>query len=388
MNKLEKIFRERPIGSKANHQLIEFLGNEMIRLGYKVNVLPLKCKIWEKGISSLERSMVSFDIFPGPFSQGFEGEVHYLIPVSTLKELKISDILGKLVLLHGELSSEPLMPKDFPFYYPDEHKAIIDLLEEKKPLAVIAATGAHPMCGLRPFPLFEDGNFLFPNAFMDQDAAKLLLNLKGPVNLIIHSQTKEAVSKQLIARKGNQGKKKIIVCAHMDTKYGTPGALDNGAGVLALLEIMALLKDYQGRYDLEFVPFNGEEYFEVAGQLAYLDQQAVSFETIRLLVNLDGIGHKAGKTSVSLYNLNDETPVDQIIASYPRIARGPGWYAGDHSMFAFQGIPCMALTSSNLTEDVLQLTHTLDDTPENLEFELISQTAIFVAEVIRNINQH
>lgn len=386
MNKLEKIFRERPIGSKANHELNEFLGNEMIRLGYQVNVLPLKCKVWEKGFSSLERGMVSFDIFPGPFSQGFEGMVHYLIPVSTMKELKISDIQGKLVLLHGELSSEPLMPKDFPFYYPDEHKAIINLLEEKKPLAVIAATGAHPMCGLKPFPIFEDGNLPFPNAYMDQDGAKALISLKGPVNLIIHSQTREVKSKQLIARKSSQGKKKIIVCAHMDTKYGTPGALDNGAGVLALLEIMALLKDYQGRYDLEFVPFNGEEYFGVAGQLAYLDQQAVSFETIRLLINLDGIGHKAGKTAVSQYNLDEKTPVDSVIGSYPRITRGPVWYAGDHSVFVFQGIPCMALTSSNLVEDVLQLTHTPNDTPENLDFELISQTAAFVAEVIRHLN--
>lgn len=386
MNKYEKIFRERPIGSKANNQLIEFLGNEMIRLGYKVNVLPLKCRVWEKGLSSLERGMVSFDIFPGPFSQGFEGEVHYLIPVSTLEELKNSDILGKLVLLHGEISSEPLMPKDFPFYYPDDHKAVIDLLEEKKPLAVIAATGAHPMCGLKPFPMFEDGNLPFPHAYMDQDAAKILMSMKGPVSLILNSQTKEADSKQLIARKGNQGKKKIIVCAHMDTKYGTPGALDNGSGVLALLEIMALLKDYQGRHVLEFVHFNGEEYFEVAGQLAYLDQQAISFETISLLINLDGIGHKAGKTAVSLYNLNDETPIDQVIASYPRITRGPVWYAGDHSMFAFQGISCMALTSSNLYEDVLQLTHTPDDIPENLDFDLISETAAFVAEVIRSIN--
>jgi hypothetical protein len=31
-----------------------------------------------------------------------------------------------------------LQPRNFPFYYPNEHKTIIDLLEDKQPNAIIA----------------------------------------------------------------------------------------------------------------------------------------------------------------------------------------------------------------------------------------------------------
>ncbi len=44
------------------------------------------------------------------------------------------------MLVRGELAREQLMPKNFPFYQPEEHQRIIHLLEAQKPLAIIAAT--------------------------------------------------------------------------------------------------------------------------------------------------------------------------------------------------------------------------------------------------------
>jgi len=41
---------------------------------------------------------------------------------------------SKIAVLYGELGKEPLMPKNFVFWNPDEHKQIVALLEEKKPL--------------------------------------------------------------------------------------------------------------------------------------------------------------------------------------------------------------------------------------------------------------
>ena len=45
-------------------------------------------------------------------------------------------------------------------------------------------------------------------------------------------------------------------------------ALDNAAGTAVLLAAMGRLKDYAGPYDLEFIPFNGEDSPMVKGQLA------------------------------------------------------------------------------------------------------------------------
>ena len=385
MNLPELTFRERPIGSENNKELLDFLSREMGNLYYEVTSLPLKCKIWKKDYSSLERARVSFDIFPGPFSPGFEGIVSQIVYLSTLDELRSEDLNGKVVLFYGDIAREPLMPKDFPFYFPEKHKIILEILEEKQPAAVIAATGQHPMSGQNPFPLFEDGNFSIPNAYMNAESVKELFHLKGPVNLLLNSWVEDSHSKQIIARKKGLGKKKVIVSAHMDTKYGTPGSLDNGAGVMALFETMRLLNDYQGKYELEFLPFNGEEYYGVSGQLAYLEKEEVSYESIALMINLDALGHINGKIAVSFYNIQDESSFEQILERFPRVTKGPAWYAGDHSMFAFQGIPCLALTSSNLFEEVVRLTHTPDDTPENVDLGLIKEAADFVAKIIRNL---
>jgi len=35
-----------------------------------------------------------------------------------------------------------------------------------KPKAIIAVTGKNPACGLDPFPMFEDGNFSVPSAYV------------------------------------------------------------------------------------------------------------------------------------------------------------------------------------------------------------------------------
>jgi len=48
----------------------------------------------------------------------------------------------------------------------DEHQHIIHLLETKAPRAIIAATTRDPqMVGaMYPFPLFEDGDLIFPQS--------------------------------------------------------------------------------------------------------------------------------------------------------------------------------------------------------------------------------
>ena len=47
------------------------------------------------------------------------------ISVASVNMLKLSDISCKIAVLHGELCKEPLMPKNFKFYNPDEHKEIM-----------------------------------------------------------------------------------------------------------------------------------------------------------------------------------------------------------------------------------------------------------------------
>jgi len=94
-----------------------------------------------------------FQAFVSPYSLG----CHVRAPLqvaSTLDELEKATVDGGVLLLRGELTKGQLMPKNFPFYNPDEHKRIIGLLESKRPAAIVAATARDlEMVGSQyPFP--------------------------------------------------------------------------------------------------------------------------------------------------------------------------------------------------------------------------------------------
>jgi aminopeptidase YwaD len=384
MMNINDIILERPVGTEANKRVCELLKKEAAKAGLKIVSLPFDCLTWEKHPSFIQFGNVKVEVLPSPFSISFIG-TGKLIKVYSLEELNKTDISNKIVLLYGELSKEPLMPKDFPFYFPENHKIIIEKLENSSPLAIIALTKKHPMCGLGPYPLFEDGNFNIPSAYLGMSNSDTLLAFSGEAYIEINSNVVEAKCEQIVATKNsdrNMGK--VIVCAHMDSKYNTLGALDNATGVSAMCEIMNNLENYEGKYEIDFIPFNGEEYFGVKGQLEYLDYIRQKNDNVKLVINIDSLGHKDSKTALSLYNFNSEMQVwiENEIGKNESIARGAEWYAGDHSMFAFQGIPCIAVTSSNLFETVLDITHTPKDTIDNVNIDLLKETADFLTGII------
>lgn len=385
---LKEIVKERPVGTKANQEIHDIIREEALQRGCDFILLPFDCKVWERGASSITAGSSSYEIYPSPFSKPCEGNGP-VTAARSMEELAAAELKDRIVFLLDDISKEAMMPKDFPFYYPDEHKQLIDLLEAKKPKAIIAVTGKHPMCGLEPFPMFEDGNFAIPSAYINKATAENILEQVEAVELNIASGVSASKSSQPVvtkrSKRGSRGT--IILCAHMDTKYGTAGAIDNAAGVAVLLAVMERLKDYDGAYDIEFVPFNGEEYYEAKGELVYSEYLQNSYAPVRLAINIDGPCHRSSQTAVSSYNFDEETGriLAREMAKHENIVPGVEWYAGDHSMFAYGGIPCIAVTSSNLYGEVLDLTHTEKDTIDQLSFSLIEETAGFLAGLVKAV---
>lgn len=375
--------KERPTGTAQNASLNDYLEKILSNWGYSVDSLPFFCQVWKSGKSQLLIGDKSLKIYESPFSEGFHGK-RKLKVIKTLDELKKSDCKGKILILKGELAGEPLQPKDYPFYYPDEHKLLIDLLEEKEPAAIIAVTAKHPSCGLEPYPLFEDGNFLIPSAFMSQSEFEPIEESEGQeASLTIGSGKETATSRQLVAHsKGEVSKDKIVLCAHMDSKYNTPGALDNAAGLAVLLKTAEMLASW--KLNIDIVPFNGEEYYEASGEMQYLANMEDQSK-IKLVINLDSPCHVGSQTAISFYNFSEKEKekATSLFKQHPNITEGEPWYAGDHCAFAFQGLPCMAVTSSDLFEGGLKNTHTPKDTLETVDPTLIQQAADYIADYIR-----
>lgn len=373
---------ERPVGTTGNRAALDLLTARAQELGFQAETIPLACQTWRCGESHLEFDKARIPVNAGPFSPPTEG-VFPACTAQTVAELERGQLTGSVVFLHGELAAEPLMPKEFPFYYPEEHKRIIDLLEHAQPAAVVTVTGKHPMCGLHPFPVFEDGAFTVPNAYVADDAPGIhgLLHGDGDraVGIAIDSSSAAVESRQPVFRLPGADPA-IVVCAHVDTKYGTPGAIDNAAGVAAMFGAMERLQGAGRGCRVEFVPFNGEEYFGVAGQLAYLADREPTPENTQLVINLDGLGYRGSQNAFSCYNADDRLVghTERAARRVPETVRGEEWIAGDHSIFAFAGIRCVAVTSST-ADEVFAITHTAADTTDLVDPVLIEAAAEFTA---------
>lgn len=129
--------------------------------------------------------------------------------------------------------------------------------------------------GLYPFPMFEDGDFDIPSVYlMEEEGQRLARHIGEDVLLKFESRRIPSRGCNVIARKGVAQSPRAVFCAHIDAKKGTPGALDNAAGVAVLLALAETLRDYSGRLGLEIVALNGEDYYAAPGQLQYASSNA------------------------------------------------------------------------------------------------------------------
>jgi aminopeptidase YwaD len=208
---------------------------------------------------------------------------------------------------------------------------------------------------------------------------------------LLESKSKRIPGKgyNVLAKKGNAGSSRIVVTAHVDSKKGTPGAIDNATGVIVLLLLADLLKDYKGDKLIELVAFNGEDYYAVPGQMNFISANHDHFDSIILNINIDGAGYKTGKTAFSLFNLPgriNDIAID-IIRQFPGIAEGVQWPQGDHSIFLQYGVPAIAVSSKWFIDNIndQDITHTPKDNIEIVDCSKLVEISHALDTFIRKI---
>lgn len=171
---------ERPVGSAGNRAATDFFAEAAKAAGFDVETAGFECIDWRQEGANLTLGGERFDVSPSPYSLGVETDAP-LAAVESLEALGAADLQGKILLLHGPIAGEPLMPKDFPFYNPEEHQEIIRLLERGAPRAIVCATGRHSSMagGMYPFPMIEDGDFDVPSVYMTDVEGERLLQHVG-----------------------------------------------------------------------------------------------------------------------------------------------------------------------------------------------------------------
>jgi aminopeptidase YwaD len=322
---------------------------------------------WHDGGADLIVDGEPFAVSVSPYSLGGHAESP-LVVISTTKELEAADVRNRVVLLRGEIAKEQLMPKNFAFYNPDEHKHIIQLLEAKRPLAIVAATSRNPQVAgaVYPFPLFEDGDFDIPSVYMTEEEGSRLARCEGQgVVLDIRANRIPAEGCNVIGRKGANPHRRVVLFAHIDAKEGTPGATDNATGIVVLALLAELLADYSGDLCLEIVALNGEDYYSAPGEMDYLRRNAGRFDEIVLGINIDGAGYCEGRTAYSTYDCPPQIEgcIQQAFSRHSEMVEGERWYQSDHSLFLMNQRPALAITSQRFMELLTTVAHTPKDHP-------------------------
>ncbi len=388
LHKLCVEITDRSVGSCGNQAANKFVAEILTQLGWHVYVDEFNAMDWEDDGAQLSSKGERFDLLVSPYSLGCHCE-GALLPINNLDTLAQADMAGRIVLLHGEITSEQLMPKNFVFFNPQEHKQIISLLERGNPLAVLSATGRNAALagGMYPFPLIEDGDFLIPTGHMTAEEGQRLLNSQpDSMKLEINSRRVTTKAVNVIARNSNGIRPRIVVSAHIDSKKGSPGALDNASGVVILLLIAHFLQGKQTRLQIELAAFNGEDYFSAPGQMLYLKQLNQDLSDIHLNINIDGAGYREGSSSFSLFGLPDSLGGEfkKILRSHSGMEEGEPWYQGDHSIFIQNGRPAVAVTSKWFLENIekQEITHTPRDYIGNIDSRKLVSIAHAISEFL------
>lgn len=371
----------RPVGSAANHAAEDSIAGALLAAGYDVERQGFDCVEWHAAGVELRLAASELAARVNPYSPACD-LVAPAVAVSSVGKLEASELAGRIALLHGPLTAEPLFPRNFPFFTVEEHQQVVDLLEEKGARAVIAV--GHTA---NPAPVIEDGDFTVPSVTVPADVGALLLAAEGaPIALRIRATSRPGRGANVIGRLAHPSRDKIVLCAHFDTKPGTPGALDNAAGVAAVLALAEELAAGPPT-NVEVVAFNGEDHYASPGQVAYLAGCGGDFGRIALVVNIDGVGLRQAATTMAFFGC-PEAWADAARAEMNRrtgLEEAAPWPQGDHSLFAMRGVPCVALTSAGIHDLIDRIIHTPADTLDILDPIRIAETVGFLNHLLTHL---
>jgi aminopeptidase YwaD len=370
----------RPTGSAANRQAQAYIARVLVEAGCAVEAQVFDCLDWQCRGVSLRCQNHCLAVQANPFTPPCNVTAPFVI-LATLADLEQSNLTGQIAVLTGELSAEALLPKNFPFFQVESHQRIVQHLEAAQPAAILMVSHQDQHVA----PLIEDGDFMIPSATVPASVGDLLLSFPAEhLSLRIDAVLHPAQAANVIGRRSGYGEERIVICAHFDTKPGTPGALDNAAGVATMLGLAQATEKWQCKVGLEFIAFNGEDNYVSAGQVAYLQQYGSTYGNVLLCINLDGVGWRDARTTIALFGLSEllSEKINALLVEHPLIVQAEPWPQGDHMIFVMQGLPALAFTSEGIHNLIDSVIHTPNDSVEIVSVAAIIEVVQFLSSMI------
>lgn len=209
------------------------------------------------------------------------------------------------------------------------------------------------------------------------------------VKIEIKQETKKGRAHNIIVDIPGKGLDETLTLAggHLDSVAHSPGACDNGGGIVALLNILEYFKKHQPARDLRIVFFGAEE----LGLLGSQNYVTMHLEEIKkrlgLMFNIDVSGDAMGTDSVTVIGTNELMGyADGMIREKGFLFnRNLGIYSSDCMPFARYEIPSLNIARSGGIAS--QLMHTDGDNQRNVSSDGYLSTikvSIYMLERILN----
>ena len=191
--------------------------------------------------------------------------------------------------------------------------------------------------------------------------------------------------------KNNPEKDIILFNAHYDTVKVSPGANDDGSGVVAVLAAAYALSKYEFNRTIKFITFSGEE-IGLLGSKAYVKEIYENNTDILVELNADMIGYaettKGGKTYRlwgtedtiwmidAIEEINQEYNIGFLNIPKKQLDRTAISGGSDYFNFMKYGYECLVFWQSEFNRNYY---HTPDDTIEHVNFSYLVNTTRLIA---------
>ncbi len=269
------------------------------------------------------------------------------------------------------------------FAIADEHNgetlAIFSINQYGKAIA-----GSPYMELLKPLPVFGLGK---------QDIPLLERSAQNKLKATIKAQVRKTASKgiNIIGQISGKSKDEILIIAHADTIYNTPGANDNTASVIIMLMLAHAAAGRVNNHTLTFIASDSEEYvFEGAYHYAEGRIADNSIKNIKYVLNFDSLTYGPNlwinSKDQSVKDLIRDIHKDLNIQASPIFGEADG-YVMDSLPFRPSGAKALHANSRGYDEKTLPVYHRPDDTADKVPLDCVEISFRVFDEFIRRIDK-
>lgn len=178
------------------------------------------------------------------------------------------------------------------------------------------------------------------------------------------NQSRKVQARNIIATMKGKSKETIVIGGHLDSWDLAQGAIDNGIGSFAVIDIARTFQklNFKPEKTIEFVLFMGEEQ-GLLGSRHYVNElkRKKQLDQVAYMINLDMTNNPNGtiaygRTEAETFLKNIGSIAAQIDTTYENKFNGAAGLHSDHQPFMLNGIPVMAF-SGTLPPKALQCYH-------------------------------